>query len=132
MKPSNKKQLLVTIQLFTILSIAYSQDTVSCLSREKTKTAIQAVSDALTYRPIIDSLKELNDTANLLIARQNDAIKQGNKTIEAKDERIGFEKTKGEMLAKENTRLERNNQFWRIYGGVMTFIAGVSMMIILK
>ena len=132
MKPSNKKQLLVTILLFTILSIAYSQDTVSCLSHEKTKTAIQAVSDALTYRPIVDSLKELNDTANLLIARQNDAIKQGNKTIEAKDERIGFEQTKGEMLAKENTRLERNNQFWRIYGGVMTFIAGVSMMIILK
>ena len=132
MKPSNKKQLLVTIQLFTILSIAYSQDTVSCLSREKTKTAIQAVSDALTYRPIVDSLKELNDTANLLIARQNDVIRQGNKTIEAKDESIGFEKTKAEMLAKENRKLEITNKFLRIYAGVMTFIAGVSMMIILK
>ena len=132
MKPSNKKQLLVTIQLFTILSIAYSQDTVSCLSREKTKTAIQAVSDALTYRPIVDSLKELNDTANLLIARQNDVIRQGNKTIEAKDESIGFEKTKAEMLAKENRKLEITNKFLRIYAGVITFIAGVSIMIILK
>ena len=132
MKPSNKKQLLVTILLFTIFSIAYSQDTVSCLSREKTKTAIQAVSDALTYRPIVDSLKELNDTANLLIARQNDVIRQGNKTIEAKDESIGFEKTKAEMLAKENRKLEITNKFLRIYAGVITFIAGVSIMIILK
>ena len=104
----------------------------SCLSREKTKTAIQAVSDALTYRPIVDSLKELNDTANLLIARQNDAIKQGNKTIEAKEESIGFEKTKGEMLAKENRKLKITNQFLKIYGGIMTFIAGVSIIIILK
>lgn len=102
------------------------------MNREKTKTAIRAVSDALTYRPIVDSLKELNDTANLLIARQNDAIRQGNKTIEAKDESIGFEKTKGEMLAKENRKLEIGNQFWRIYGGLMTFIAVVSTMIILK
>jgi ElaB/YqjD/DUF883 family membrane-anchored ribosome-binding protein len=93
---------------------------VSCLSREKTKTAIQAVSDALTYRPIVDSLKELNDTANILIARQNDAIKQGNKTIEAKDESIGFEKTKGEMLAKENDSLVKSNGWLRIgIGGAL-------------
>ena len=104
----------------------------SCLSREKTKTAIQAVSDALTYRPIVDSLKELNDTANLLIARQNEAIKQGNKTIEAKEESEAFYKSQAEMWAKENRKLEITNQFLKIYGGVMTFIAGVSIMIILK
>lgn len=132
MKPSNKKQFLVTILLFTILSIAYSQDTVSCLSREKTKTAIQAVSDALTYRPIVDSLKELNDTANLLIARQNEAIKQGNKTIEAKEESEAFYKSQAEMWAKESNRRERKSKFWSCYAGIMTFIAGVSIMIILK
>lgn len=132
MKPSNKKQLLATIVFFLLLLTVYSQDTVSYLNREKTKTAIRAVSDALTYRPIVDSLKELNDTANLLIARQNDAIRQGNKTIEAKDDRIGFEKTKGEMLAKENRKLEIGNRFWRIYSGLMTFIAGVSIMMTLK
>ena len=88
--------------------------------------------DARACAKFSDSLQSGLDSANRFIAEQSAAIRQGNKTIDAKDERIGFEKTKGEMLAKENTRLERNNQFWRIYGGVMTFIAGVSMMIILK
>lgn len=104
----------------------------SCLSREKTKTAIQAVSDALTYRPIVDSLKELNDTANLLIARQNEAIKQSNKTIEAKEESEAFYKSQAEMWAKESNRRERKSKFWSCYAGIMTFIAGVSIMIILK
>ena len=88
--------------------------------------------DARACAKFSDSLQSGLDSANRFIAEQSAAIRQGNKTIDAKDERIGFEKTKAEMLAKENTRLERNNQFLRIYGGLMTFIAGVSIIIILK
>lgn len=96
------------------------------------QTDVAAYLDAIAYRELFDSVKAGLDSANVFIAQQNDLIKQGNKTIEAKDESTAFYKSQAEMWAKESNRQERKSKFWSCYAGIMTFIAGVSIMIILK
>jgi hypothetical protein len=74
---------------------------------------------------LFESLIPSLDTAQAFIIKQQATIQQGQVTIKAKDEHVAFEKSKGEMLAKDVKKLEKNNFYWRVYSGIITAVAGV-------
>jgi hypothetical protein len=125
MKSIKKSLFLPLIALLFTSTILYGQDTTKCLTRAQIDLDNQAYYDALTYRPLVESLIPSLDTAQAFIIKQQAVIHQGQVTIKAKDEHVAFEKSKGDMLAKDVRKLETNNFFWRIYSGIITAVAGV-------
>ena len=91
-----------------------------------------AYRDAFTYREIADSLNDGLNTAKEAIKDQNDAINRANQTIKTQSETLDAQKSDNDKLKAQVGKLKRKNKFWTTYAGVMTFIAGVSIMIILK
>lgn len=93
---------------------------------------IKSAYDAAAYRMAYDSISAALNFSQDVITNNESVLLQSQKTIEAKDNTAAFYKSQAEMRSKENRKLEIGNKFWRIYSGLMTFIAGVSTMIILK
>ena len=91
-----------------------------------------AYRDAFAYREIADSLNDGLNTAKEAINNQNDAINRANQTIKTQSETLDAQKSDNDKLNAQIGKLERKNKFWTTYAGVMTFIAVVSTMIILK
>ena len=112
--------------------IAYGQDTTLCLTRSDVITDNMAYMDAFAYRAAYDSTASVCEDQKQAISNLEITVLQAEKTIQTKDETTAFYKSQAEMRVAENRKLERSNQFWRIYGGLMTFVAGVSILTILK
>ena len=93
---------------------------------------IKSAYDAAAYKMAYDSLSAALIYSQDIITNNENLLLQSQKTIDAKDNTAAFYKSQSEMRAKEVEKLERKNKFWTTYAGVMTFIAVVSTMIILK
>ena len=128
------------ILLFTFSGIAYGQSTAKdTLPKTRfhdsvidVKTDNMAYRDAFAYREIADSLNDGLNTAKEAIKNQNDAINRANQTIKTQSETLDAQKSDNDKLNAQVGKLERKNKFWTTYAGLMTFIAVVSTMIILK
>lgn len=93
---------------------------------------IKSAYDAAAYRMAYDSISAALEYSQDVITNNESVLLQSQKTIDAKDNTAAFYKSQSEMRAKEVEKLKRKNKFWTNYAGIMTFIAGVSIMIILK
>lgn len=91
-----------------------------------------AYRDAFAYREIADSLNDGLDSAKTLINDQNKALNSANSHIKTQSAILDAQINDNAILKKKVEKLEGKNKFWTNYAGVMTFIAAVSIMIILK
>ncbi len=106
---------------------AYGQDTRKCLSKAEIDIDNLAYQDAFAYRIAYDSTASACEDLKQVVSNLEITALQAGKTIEAKDDHIAFEKSKGEMLAKENKSLEKWNYFLRTVAGCAIFVAGVEI-----
>ena len=91
-----------------------------------------AYRDAFVYREIADSLNDGLNTAKEAINNQNDAINKANQTIKTQSETLDAQKSDNDKLNAQVGKLEWKVKIWSNVSGVLAFIAGVSIMIILK
>jgi hypothetical protein len=77
----------------------FGQDTGKCLSKAEIDIDNLAYQDAFAYRQAYDSTESASEDQRKEIANLEILNLQAGKTIDAKDNHIAFEKSKGELLA---------------------------------
>jgi hypothetical protein len=106
--------------------------TIKCLTRDEVNQVISWRYDYEAYKQAYDSTLSAFGDQSQKVANLESVVLRAGKTIDAKDDHIAFEKSKGELLAKENKKLARWNTFWRTLAGSAIFVVGVEIIKDLK
>lgn len=93
---------------------------------------IKSAYDAAAYKMAYDSLSAALIYSQDIITNNENLLLQSQKTIGAKDNTASFYKSQAEMRTNENRILEKKNFFWSTYAGIVTGIAAIFGMILLK
>ena len=91
-----------------------------------------AYRDAFTYREVSDSLSDVNDSLKALNKDQNNALNKANNHIDTQSSILDAQVNDNVLLKSKVEKLERRVKRWSNVSGVLAFIAGVSIMVILK
>jgi hypothetical protein len=91
-----------------------------------------AYRDSFAYREIADSLNDGLDSAKTLINDQNQALNIANNHIKTQSAILDAQVNDNAILKKKVEKLEGKVKIWSNVSGILAFIAGVSIMIILK
>jgi hypothetical protein len=91
-----------------------------------------AYRDAFAYREIADSLTDGLDSAKTLINDQNQALNIANNHIKTQSAILDAQVNDNAILKKKVEKLEGKVKIWSNVSGILAFIAGGSIMIILK
>lgn len=91
-----------------------------------------AYRDAFTYREDRDSVMDANDSLTALNIDQNKALNSANDHIKTQSVVLDAQVNDNAILKKKVEKLEWKVKIWSNVSGVLAFIAGGSIMIILK